>query len=217
MAAAEAEKAAPKKKAGGGGGGGASDNLLGDLMADMPREDISKKLTSKLLGQFGEAKWQARKKGCEDVDAILQEAKMRIEPNGIGEVMDACKKGMKDPNKAVLKSFIILSGNMAQAVGPKIKMYTKKCLVPLIDLVKDKQTLVRGEAVTSINKWAEAIGAGAVITHVCEMTKDPNPEGRNEGLSWILKNTSSISEADCPAMVKPLLSCLTDKSKGVRT
>lgn len=140
MAAAEAEAAAPKKakKGGGGGTGGGSDNLLGDLMADMPREDISKKLTPKLLGELKQQKWQARKKGTEDVDAILQEAKMRIEPNGIGELLDAIKTGMKDPNKAVLKAFIVLSGHVAAAVGPKIKPYTKKCLVPLLELVKDK-------------------------------------------------------------------------------
>lgn len=48
MAAAEDLASAPKKGkkggAGGGGGGGVE-----DLLADMPREDISKKLNSKLL------------------------------------------------------------------------------------------------------------------------------------------------------------------------
>jgi hypothetical protein len=221
MAAAEAEKSGGAKKGKGkgeaAGAGGGSGNLLGDLMADMPREDISKKLTSKLLAQLKAQKWQERKTACEAVDTILQEAKMRIEASGLGDLLDTVKNGLKDPNKAVLKQFIVLSGNLAAAVGPKIKVYTKKCLVPLIDLVKDKQTLVRAEAVTSLNKWAEAIGAANVIPHIAEMMLPANPEGRNEGLSWILKNASAIADADTAAMVKPLLACLTDKSKGVRT
>ena len=84
-------------------GKAAADDPMAALLADIPREDISKKLTSKLMAQFADKKWQTRKKGCEDVDAILQEAKMRIESSGIGDLMDAIKVGMKDPNKAVLK------------------------------------------------------------------------------------------------------------------
>jgi hypothetical protein len=37
---------------------------------------------------------------------MLKEAAMRIEPNGINDMMTALKNGMKDPNKAVIKSFI---------------------------------------------------------------------------------------------------------------
>ena len=32
------------------------------------------------------------------MEAILREAKMRIEPNGLNDLMDAMKNGMKDPN-----------------------------------------------------------------------------------------------------------------------
>lgn len=79
---------------------------------------------------------------------------------------------------------------------------------------------MRSEAITAINKWADAIGAANVVAHVAEMAKDPNPEGRGGGLSWILQNAAAIPElgADsAAAMVKPLLACLTDKAKGVRT
>lgn len=87
----------------------------------MPREDISKKLTSKLLDQFKHKDWKVRKKGGDDVEAILREAKMRIENNGLGDLMDAMKAGMKDPNKAVVKAFIILLGLLADALGSAIK------------------------------------------------------------------------------------------------
>lgn len=92
-----------------------------DPLDCLPREDISKKLTSKLMEQFNNKTWSVRKKGADDVEAILKEAKMRIQPNGLNELMDALKKGMKDPNKAVVKSFINLLGLMADALGPQVK------------------------------------------------------------------------------------------------
>jgi hypothetical protein len=88
-----------------------------DPFANLPREDISKKLNSKLMEQFKHKDWKIRKKFGDDIEALLKEAKMRIEPNGLGPLMDAMKAGMKDPNKAVVKVFIVLLGILAEAIG----------------------------------------------------------------------------------------------------
>ena len=93
--------AAAKKGGKGGAGGGAV-----DLLAALPRQDISKQLNTKLLEQFKNKDWKIRVKGGEDIEAILRDAKMRIEANGLGELMDALKNGMKDSNKAVVKKYI---------------------------------------------------------------------------------------------------------------
>ena len=92
-----------------------------DPFGDLPREDISKKLNSKLMEQFKHKDWKIRKKAGDDVEALLREAKMRIEPNGLAPVMDAMKAGMKDPNKAVVKVYIALLGVLAEAIGAPIK------------------------------------------------------------------------------------------------
>ena len=92
-----------------------------DPFASIPREDISKKLTSKLMEQFKHKDWKIRKKAGDDVEAILKDAKMRIETTGLGPLMDALKNGMKDPNKAVIKVYIVLLGVMAEACGASIK------------------------------------------------------------------------------------------------
>lgn len=63
---------------------------------------------------------------------------MRIEPNGLNELMDVMKKAMKDANKAVVKVFIILLGLLADAVGGPIKKYQKKCFVPMLSNLSDK-------------------------------------------------------------------------------
>lgn len=97
--------------AGGGGKGGKKQvEEDDDPFASLPRENISKKLTSKILEQFAHKDWKIRKKGGEDIEAILKEAKMRIEPDGLNGLLDALKNGMKDANKAVLKINIGLLG-----------------------------------------------------------------------------------------------------------
>lgn len=68
-----------------------------------------------------------------------------------------------------------------------------------------------------MDKWADAAGAHIVINHVAQMVLEPNPEGRTEGLSWILRNSSSVADADMSSMVSPMLKCLTDRSKDIRT
>jgi hypothetical protein len=94
---------------------------------------------------------------------------MRIEPNGTNELMDVMKKAMKDANKAVVKVFIILLGMLAEAMGTPISKYQKKCFVPMLSNLSDKQALVRDEVIKCMNKWADAIGAEKVINHLGEV------------------------------------------------
>lgn len=63
---------------------------------------------------------------------------MRIEPNGLGDLMEALKASMKEANKAVIKSNIQLLGALAEALGAPIKQYVKKCLVPMLFNLSDK-------------------------------------------------------------------------------
>jgi hypothetical protein len=107
------------------------------------------------LEQFKNKDWKIRVKGGEDVEAILRDAKMRIEANGLNELMDALKNGMKDSNKAVVKKYIQLLGTMAEAIGPDVKQFIKKCFVPMLNNLSDKQSLVRADVIASVEKWAE--------------------------------------------------------------
>jgi len=92
---------------------------------------------------------------------------MRIEPNGIGELFEALKGAMKEANKAVLKANISLLADLAESMGAPVKTYTKKCFVPMLYNLSDKQTLVRDEVIACMNKWAESIGAETVVTYAC--------------------------------------------------
>jgi hypothetical protein len=208
--------AADDAPAAGGGKGKGKAAVEEDLFADLPREDISKKLTSKLMEQFKNKDWKLRKKAGDEVEAILKGAKMRIEANGLHDLMDAMKAGMKDPNKAVVKVFINLLGLLAEALGSAVRQYTKKCLVPMLNNISDKQTLVRADVVSSLNKWKDAMGAELIINQLCPVLEVENPEGRNESFKWINENIDAIPGCDTNALVKPLTLCLTDKSKAIR-
>ena len=93
----------------------------GSLEDSLPREDITKQLTAKLLAGFKNKEWKTRKETSDAVVEILKAAKMRIEPNGIQDLMEALKAGMKESNKAVIKAYIQLLGLLADAIGPPIK------------------------------------------------------------------------------------------------
>lgn len=111
---------------------------------------------------------------------------------------------------------INLSGLLAEAMGPAIKMYTKKIFVPMLSNLSDKQALVRADVISSINKWADAIGPEIVINKIMELLIVENPESRTEGFKWILEHVDDVQNADTNAMIKPLIITLTDKSKAIR-
>jgi hypothetical protein len=63
-------------------------------------------LSAKLLAGFKDKEWKKRKDTADAIIEILKAAKMRIEPNGLGDLMEALKASMKEANKAVIKSNI---------------------------------------------------------------------------------------------------------------
>ena len=96
----EAPAAGGKGKGGNAGGG---DGGLDDLL---PRQDISKLITAKLIPMFKHNDWKVRKSAADMVEEILKGANMRIQPTGLNELMDNIKQRMSDPNKAVLKAYL---------------------------------------------------------------------------------------------------------------
>lgn len=91
-----------------------------------------------MLDQFSNKDWKIRKKGADELEAILKEAGMRIENNGLNDLMGALKKCMADSNKASLKACIAVTAKMAEALGPPAKSYLKKNFAPMLDNISDK-------------------------------------------------------------------------------
>lgn len=206
----EPSAAAGKKGAAAAGG-------LDDLF---PRQDISKFLTPKLMPLCKDNDWKKRKEFAEKIEAILKEANMRIQPVGLNELMDAIKQRMTDANKAVLKAYVQLMCVVVEALGANAKQFAKKIMPPMLNNLADKQSLVRADCVTAMDKWAEQCGAELVISLGGPMVSLENPELRTEMLGWIIKNKDSIKLCALDAlkeMAKPLVECLSDKAPAIRT
>lgn len=126
----KANAGGPGKKGAAGGGGGLDDIL--------PRADISKQLTPKLMPLFGDNDWKKRKEAADKVEEILKAANMRIQPVGLNELMDKIKQRMTDANKAVCKAYIQLICLLVEALGPNAKQFAKKILPPMMQNLADK-------------------------------------------------------------------------------
>ena len=60
------------------------------------------------------------------------------------------------------------------------------------------------------------VGAELIINKMADQLNVENPESRTEIFRWILEHEADIPNASLPDMVKPLVACLTDKSKQIR-
>lgn len=57
----------------------------------------------------------------------------------------------------------------------------------MLATLADKQTLVRGDAISCMDKWAEHAGPEVIINNLGPLLTQENPELRTEALKWIIK------------------------------
>ena len=62
----------------------------------------------------------------------------------------------------------------------------------MLENLSDKQSLVRADVVTAMDKWAEHCGAELIISIGGPLVSLDNPELRTEMLGWIIKNKDSF-------------------------
>ena len=60
------------------------------------------------------------------------------------------------------------------------------------------------------------VGAELIINKMAAQLAVENPESRTEIFRWILAHQDDIPNASVQDLVKPLVACLTDKSKQIR-
>lgn len=86
----------------------------------------------------------------------------------------------------------------------------------MLATIADKQSLVRGDAIACMDKWAEHVGPEVIINNLTVQIALDNPESRTESLKWILKQKESIKSSDYKELVKPLVASLADKTPTIR-
>ena len=178
----------------------------------LPRQDISKLFTAKIKAMCSDNNWKARKEAAEKVEEMCRGANMRIKPDGLNELMEEVKKRMTDANKAVLKAYIQLMGVLVEALGPSAKQFQKKLLPGMLATIADKQSLVRGDAIACMDKWAEHVGPEIIINNLPPQIQLDNPESRTESLKWVLGKKDALKTSEVKELVKPLVAALSDKT-----
>lgn len=168
---------------------------------------------------FKDPDWKKRNEAATKVEEMLKGANMRIQPVGLGELMDCIKLRLVDANKAVQRAYLQLICIVVEALGANAKQFSKKLLTATMQLLSEKSSLVRADVVIAMDKWAEHCGPELVISLGTPLLTLENPELRSEMLTWIIKNKESIKLCGPDAlkeMTKPLVECLSDKTPAIR-
>ena len=96
------------------------------------RVDISKQITPKLLKEINDGKWNEKKEAIEAIQKIITNANNKILPNGLKDLVTMIKNKLSDGNKNLVRLIIQLLGQLAEALGQGMKMYTKTLGIPLL-------------------------------------------------------------------------------------
>jgi len=181
----------------------------------LPRADISRDV-EKLYKKLTDNDWKVRKEGLDALDGLVNQANGRILPNGLYDLVAILKTRLNENNKSQAKSFISFVGKFATALGPGAKVHAKVLVPELIRNLSDKQTAIRQEALSSLQKFMNEIGSVMIINSMFPLLNLESPEMRSEIMNWILRNPEDLAKAELKQNIAPLLNALQDKTKEIR-
>ena len=194
--------------------------IIGNLELLAP-VDISKKLTSQLIKDLSEGKWQEKKEACEIIEKILNDANMKILPVGLNDLFNLIKSKLSDGNKNLVKILISLVNKFIQALKKEFKPWTKMIALSLIPNLSDKNQMIRNECQLCFEKWVELVGIDTLVIYFPQFLKNDNVEIRIEIMKFIKKYndkfTKNIAESVYKELIDSLLICLQDRSNNVRS
>ena len=98
-----------------------------------------------------------------------------------------------------------------------MKPHSKTLLLPIISNLSDKQTLIRNEAMTALDKFSNVVGSDIIINCMVSYLTEDSIELRKSIILWILNNPEGFKKSEIKNFVHPILHCLIDKNKEIRT
>ena len=182
--------------------------------------DISKKLNSQLLKDLSEGKWVEKKEACEAIEKILNDANMKILPNGLNDLFNLIKNKLSDGNKNLVKILISLVNKFIQCLKKEFKPWTKMIALSLIPNLSDKNQSIKNECQLCFEKWVELVGIDTLVIYFPQFLKNDNVEMRIEIMKFIKKYNDkfpkNIAENVYKELIDNVLICLQDRSNNVR-
>lgn len=110
-----------------GGGALSMDSLI-------PRTDITKLLTEKLLKKLSDGdakKWKDRKEAMDEISDILKSNNHHVKGD-LGALVSELKGRMADSNKILVQQAIALVATLAHDAGPDFTKHAKTVLPPIL-------------------------------------------------------------------------------------
>lgn len=194
--------------------GKASDvNLMESLF---PRTDISKKITPQILKELGEGKANLKKEAVLKLEKILEEAQMRILPNGLNPLLTALKNSINDSNKSLVRLILQFYTKLLEAVGTGSKQYSKIILPGILNNLSDTQSFVREDSIKVLIKWVENNGVEHIIGMANAYLMKDNFDLRNELLNLFLNNKNNLEKCDMIVLIEGIIACLLDRNIKIR-
>ncbi|KAL3680081.1 hypothetical protein R1sor_023037 [Riccia sorocarpa] len=209
------EVAPPKKQPRGAAVAAAGGGSEGGL----PREDISGKITPAILKNFTSADWKVRQEAIEAVNTILQEANMRIQANGTGELIGALKGRLADSNKNLVIMTLASFGKVAQAMGPGFEKCFKVVFADVLKCLGDNKKMMREAAVKTLDAWLAVLQMSKMLSSLLPALLDAKvcADGRKDLFDWFAKNVAGADDKkEVLTLMKPALAGIQDKSGEVR-
>lgn len=182
----------------------------------LPRTNIEKLIGPSLIKKFTDANWKVRKEALDEFEGIIDSSGGRILPCGLESVVKCLVGRITDPNKAVVRQVLGLSGKFAAALGSDCKGFVKAFVPTIISCLADKQNLLRQDAMIAVNKWSEEAGPDIIINLTVGPLLTDNPELRSELLKWLIDHKESFKLIDAKIFVPSVLACLQDRSASIR-
>lgn len=185
----------------------------------IPRSDISKKITPKLIKDLSDGKWPEKKDAAEQLEKILEAHHNKIHSTGLNDLFLLFKNKLNDGNKIYVKLLVSLITKFIHALGANYKSFVKTIGEKLISNLGDKTASVREEVNLCLDAWAEHLSPETIFPYIIDRLKTENFESRTEILKFINKykeiafNSGKVNVND---LVVPLISCLLDKTVSVR-
>ena len=192
-----------------------SHEMSSNPLDSLPRADISRE-SEKLLKKLSDGDWKIRKEGLDALDQLLVSANNRILPNGLHDLVGALRARLSDPNKSLVRGFIVFIGKFATALGSHIKNFAKVLIPSLINNLSDKQILIRQDANIALDKFSVEAGSETIINFALPLLVQESPELRIEIINWILKKNDALPKSEIKTNIPVILTCLQDKTKEIR-
>ena len=187
---------------------------------NVDRVDLMASLDNEVVTNLGDKGWKVRAQALEDIATALKRAAF-ITPT-LGGLPPALLARLKDSNKNLVTTTLVLIGNIAAAMGRGIKRFaTDSFIAGIYETLADNKESVRNAGLKAMDSIYESIGLGPFVDAdmVGPALRSGKPNEQTSLLVWINKCLEGMGDSKCgnlKGLVKSLFVCLEDRSKDVR-